>query len=168
MGPTVTPCPTAVTPCLQNTPSLSVTVAHLGLEPQRVRQDRLASDPVVVSLGGQRPHQTWPLRPEAKPIGLRCGGILDLTCSNRPRTSAGVRARAKRSSLSWSLSPPRGLWQARRLPRPGLSGAVDAVLAQKVPQALQLSIHLAELGGQGKARVSGRRPLLFPDAPTLD
>jgi hypothetical protein len=44
----------------------------------------------------------------AKPIGLRCAGILDLTCSNRPRTSAGVRAWAKRSSLSWSLSPPGG------------------------------------------------------------
>lgn len=59
-------------------------------------------------------------------------------------------------------------WQARPLPRPGLSGAVDAVLAQKFPQALQLSIHLAELGGQGKASISGRRPLLFPDAPMLD
>lgn len=155
------------TACLQNTPSLSVIAAHLGLEPQHVCQDRPTSYPVVVSLGGQRP-RTRPLRPEPKPIGLRCGGILDLTCSNRPRTSAGFRAWAKGSSLSWSLSPPRGLWRARPLSRPGLSGAVDAVLAQKVPQVLQLSIHLAELGGQGKASVSGCRPLLFPGAPMID
>jgi hypothetical protein len=41
------------TPCLQNTCGLSDTVAHLGLQSQHVRQDRLASDLVVVRLGGQ-------------------------------------------------------------------------------------------------------------------
>jgi hypothetical protein len=61
--------PEPVTRCLQNTPRLSVTVAYLGLESQRVCQDRSASDPVVVSLGGQPP-LTRPLRPEAK---SRCG-----------------------------------------------------------------------------------------------
>ena len=67
-----------------------------------------------------------------------------------------------------ATQPARGLRRVRPLPRPGLSGAVDAVLAQKVPQVLQLSIHLAELGGQGKASVSGYRPLLFPGAPMID
>jgi len=43
----------AMTACLQNTRRLSDTVAHLGLQPQRVRQNRLVSDRVVVRIGGQ-------------------------------------------------------------------------------------------------------------------
>jgi hypothetical protein len=43
-----------LSPYLQNTPGLSGTVAHLGLSHSYVRWDRLASGPVVVSLGGQR------------------------------------------------------------------------------------------------------------------
>jgi hypothetical protein len=52
------------TPSLQNTPRLSVGIAHLGLHSQRVRQDRSAAVPVVVNLGGQQA-RVWPLRPEA-------------------------------------------------------------------------------------------------------
>ena len=44
---------TAVTSCLQSTPGLSAAVVHLGLCLTCVRQDRLLSGPVVVSLGGQ-------------------------------------------------------------------------------------------------------------------
>ena len=43
-----------VTLCLQNTPELSATLARLGLQSQRVRQDRPASGCVVVNLGGQQ------------------------------------------------------------------------------------------------------------------
>jgi hypothetical protein len=50
-------------PCLQNTPRLSVTVAHLELDPRRVCRDRPESDPVVVSFGGQPP-RAWLLHPE--------------------------------------------------------------------------------------------------------
>jgi hypothetical protein len=42
---------------LQNTPGLSATVAHLGRSLAHIRWDRLVSNPVVVSLGGQ--HRTW-------------------------------------------------------------------------------------------------------------
>jgi hypothetical protein len=78
-----------VSPYLQNTPKLLVTVADLGVEPQRVCSDRPVSDPVVVSLCGQLP-RIWPLRPEANarcdvpPISLR------LTC---PAPSVGVLRR---------------------------------------------------------------------------
>jgi hypothetical protein len=54
--------------CLQNTCSLSVTVAHLGLRPRRVGQDRFASDPVVVRFGGQ----LRPCRPQAAGLTLKC------------------------------------------------------------------------------------------------
>jgi hypothetical protein len=40
--------------CLQSTPGLSETVAHLVLRQGRIRWDRPVSGPVVVSLGGQR------------------------------------------------------------------------------------------------------------------
>jgi hypothetical protein len=40
--------------CLQNTPKLSDTVAHLGLSLACIRWNRLESGPAVVSLGGQR------------------------------------------------------------------------------------------------------------------
>ena len=42
-----------VSPCLQNTRRLSDVVAHLGLQPRRVGQDRFVSDLVVVKIGGQ-------------------------------------------------------------------------------------------------------------------
>ena len=45
---------TLVTLCLQNTPGLSGTVAHLGRNLACVRWDRPVSGPVVVSLGGRR------------------------------------------------------------------------------------------------------------------
>jgi len=54
------------TPCLQNTCRLSDTVAHLGLWPRRVDQDRFVSDPVVVSFGGQ----LQPCRPQAAGLAL--------------------------------------------------------------------------------------------------
>jgi hypothetical protein len=44
--------------CLQNTPRLSASVAHLGLHSKRVRQDRYASGPVVVNPGGQQ-SRSW-------------------------------------------------------------------------------------------------------------
>ncbi len=43
----------SVNPCLQSTPRLSETVAHLVLRHEHIRCDRLASGPVVVSFGGQ-------------------------------------------------------------------------------------------------------------------
>lgn len=64
--------PARATLCLQNTPRLSASVAHLGSQPQRVRQDRPASVPVVVSLGGQQ-SPTWPLRPELQVV---LGGLV--------------------------------------------------------------------------------------------
>jgi hypothetical protein len=64
--------PAQATLCLQNTPRLSASVAHLGSQPQRVRQDRPASVPVVVSLGGQQ-SPTWPLRPELQVV---LGGLV--------------------------------------------------------------------------------------------
>ena len=51
--PVTSPCPPAVTPCLQNMHRLSDTFAHLGFRPKGVGLDRLVSEPVVVSLGGQ-------------------------------------------------------------------------------------------------------------------
>jgi hypothetical protein len=58
---------------MQNTRGLSDTVAHLGLRLQGIGQDRLASDPVVVRLGGQhRPAATTRLitsPPPAAPTG---------------------------------------------------------------------------------------------------
>ena len=39
--------------CVQNTPGLSGTVAHLELRSPRIRWDRPVSGRVVVSLGGQ-------------------------------------------------------------------------------------------------------------------
>jgi hypothetical protein len=41
-------------PCLQNTPGLSETVAHLALGQERIRRDRPVSGRVVARLGGQR------------------------------------------------------------------------------------------------------------------
>jgi hypothetical protein len=43
---------TRVIPCWQSTPELSSSVARLGLSVVRIRPDRLASGPVVVSLSG--------------------------------------------------------------------------------------------------------------------
>jgi hypothetical protein len=56
-----------LTPCLQNTRRLSDTVAHLGMRPRRVGQDRLASVPVVVRIGGQ----PWPCRLDAETLTLK-------------------------------------------------------------------------------------------------
>jgi hypothetical protein len=42
-----------LTPCLQNTPALSDTVAHLDRIIRLIRLNRPVSGPVVVSLGGQ-------------------------------------------------------------------------------------------------------------------
>jgi hypothetical protein len=43
-----------LTPCLQNTPGLSGTVAHLALGRRVIRWDRSALGAVVVRPGGQR------------------------------------------------------------------------------------------------------------------
>ena len=51
--------------CSQNTPRLSATVAHLGLQSQRVRQDRPVSISVVVNFGGQ-PFQPGLFVPEVR------------------------------------------------------------------------------------------------------
>jgi hypothetical protein len=63
-----------MTPCLQNTRGLSDTVAHLGMQPRRVGQDRLVSVPVVVRIGGQ----LWPCRLHAAALTLNTATALVL------------------------------------------------------------------------------------------
>ena len=69
-------------PCLQNTCRLSATVAHLGLRPRRVGQDRFVSDPVVVRFGGQ----LRPCRPQA------AGLTLTVSVNGRPTAPEAVGA----------------------------------------------------------------------------
>jgi hypothetical protein len=74
-----------VSPCLQNTCRLSVTVAHLGLRPPRVGQDRFVPDPVVVRLQPWRPraagltlkrqHAQTPEAEAVGPFGNSCPDV---------------------------------------------------------------------------------------------
>jgi hypothetical protein len=77
---------TVVIACLQSTPRLSATIAHLGLPTQYVGQDRSASDPVVVNLGGQQPQ-------------------IDLASSSRSQVP--VRTASAAACLAWDR-PSRG------------------------------------------------------------
>jgi hypothetical protein len=112
------------TPCLQIGPSCRMWSLTWGCCPGRVRWDRALLDPVVVSLGGQRP-RAWPfVRSQAHRSSYR--PYPWLSCW----VCVGVRAWARRSSLSWPpneaqrafLTLARGNKPRRRTPAPDLSG----------------------------------------------
>src|SRR5215471_20493911 len=93
------------TPCLQNTCRLSDTVAHLGLWPRRVGQDRFVSDPVGSALvvsssrAGHRP-QGWRSRTQAGPrsAGLRAAVSSQAWTSIKPSAGFTAGGRAKLDS----------------------------------------------------------------------
>jgi hypothetical protein len=89
---------------LQNTPTLSVTVAHLGLAHQRVRPDRPASDPVVVSLVVSD-HVLGLFVPNPSP-GEACQGriVLDLGQSVRECPWASTAVGGGCYSLGYSVA----------------------------------------------------------------
>ena len=88
-------------PCLQNRCRLSATVAHLGLRPHSVGQDRSVSDPVVVRFGGQ----LRPCRPQAAGLTLNCQRWAN--GSGGGRSILVSPAQMGRRHGPWSTSGPR-------------------------------------------------------------
>lgn len=103
-------------PCLQNTPGLSATVAHLGLGHRCIRWDRFASGPVVVNLGGQQ-SQTWLFVPNCRhgqvasrlthltwqAVTARDGPICGGCCTGAVLADPWVRRGSDRSTLlTWA------------------------------------------------------------------
>ena len=105
------------TPCLQNTLTLSDTVAHLGRRLAYVQRDRLESEPVVVSFGGQlvgpatdslRAHFAMPVMWAHTPVTCTPASIKvhwRLTVSTAVVTQ--LVTHLARSALGWLDRSPR-------------------------------------------------------------